>query len=485
LPFICYVHLPSFVAVFKVLSPALAKLLLNPSISFQSGDLSRIPFIHSKCEQKERLVVLVSKAIWYAKQKSNQEEVSEDFINPRHWTGGLKEISDFQSRVLQIERNIDDEIYTLYGISSSNRVLIEEELNSKKLEGLEEENESQKEDDEENAAFAVSAQELAVRWISYAVGIVLGRFQPGVPGALGRAVYQRSDFAIGSLPAPGEAGFDELVGPAGRFAWLDAQGGRHVFSPQVEAALQALAVPDGISVLQAGSRRDLAALALQALELMLGEQQAGEVITAAAGEAASAPIDRLRRFLEKDFFTSWHLKWYRKRPAYWPLQSSRRSYGFVLFHEKVRQDTLYTLQREPYLDTRRSAVALQIADLERELPRLSGAGRKRKEKELDELHKLADELAAFARDLEAVTRGGYEPDDNWIDDGVILRLAPLWPLLPAWKSEPKKHWERLAAGDFDWSHIAMHYWPQRVREKCKTNKSFAIAHGHEEWYGGR
>lgn len=25
----------------------------------------------------------------------------------------------------------------------------------------------------------------------------------------------------------------------------------------------------------------------------------------------------------------------------------------------------------------------------------------------------------------------------------------------------------------------VHYWPERVREKCKTNRSYAIAHGIE------
>ena len=28
----------------------------------------------------------------------------------------------------------------------------------------------------------------------------------------------------------------------------------------------------------------------------------------------------------------------------------------------------------------------------------------------------------------------------------------------------------------------MAYWPERVREKCKTDKSLAIAHGLEELY---
>ena len=82
----------------------------------------------------------------------------------------------------------------------------------------------------------MTREELAVRWISYAVGVVLGRFQPGIRGALGSAIYRRDDFAIGSLPAPDEAEFDELVGPPERFAYMDAEGGRHLFAPEVEAA---------------------------------------------------------------------------------------------------------------------------------------------------------------------------------------------------------------------------------------------------------
>ena len=67
---------------------------------------------------------------------------------------------------------------------------------------------------------------------------------------------------------------------------------------------------------------------------------------------------------------------------------------------------------------------------------------------------------------------GYDPD---IDDGVILNMAPLHELIP-W-SEPKKYWEELEKGRYDWAHPAMKYWPERVKEKCRKDKSLAIAHG--------
>ena len=74
----------------------------------------------------------------------------------------------------------------------------------------------------------------------------------------------------------------------------------------------------------------------------------------------------------------------------------------------------------------------------------------------------------------------------YLDDGVMINSAALWPLLePQWK-DPKKWWTELATAkdkkDYDWSHLAMNYWPERVREKCKTDKSLAIAHGLEHLY---
>lgn len=58
-------------------------------------------------------------------------------------------------------------------------------------------------------------------------------------------------------------------------------------------------------------------------------------------------------------------------------------------------------------------------------------------------------------------------------------MAPLWELIPSWRVEPKKAWEALERGDYDWAYQAMDHWPERVKKACLTNKSFAIAHGFE------
>jgi hypothetical protein len=65
-----------------------------------------------------------------------------------------------------------------------------------------------------------------------------------------------------------------------------------------------------------------------------------------------------------------------------------------------------------------------------------------------------------------------------------IGVAPLWPLFrhKPWRTRRKDTWAKLEKGDYDWAHLAMASWPDRVREKCKTDKSLAIAHGLEDLY---
>lgn len=466
---------------------------MNPTINFQVGDLNNLPLPNLKTEQAKTLNDFVSKTIFLTRRIILQNENTINFIAPLPWKTGLTDLSNFQERIGELERQIDNEVFSLYKISPEDRVFIDKELTGEALSEIEE-NSEDKTSDEEDSPQTVNPEELASHWISYSIGAVLGKFKIGKSRkinpatknekqTLGNAIYYREDFAIGSLPAPSEEEFNELVGAPETFAYIDEQGGRHIFPREVEKSLRALVFEDGISVLDEGHPRDLASRVEKALVLMLGEQGTSEVIQALGGEASGAQAF-LRQFLGKDYFTKWHFKWYRKRPIYWAIQSAKRSYGFVIFHEKITRDTFYAIQRDPYLDTKRNAISLKMGDLQGSMSTATGSTRKRLEKELDGLQKVSAELEEFAKDLESITMGGYNPSPEWIDDGVILRMAPLWKVIPIWKAEPKKYWERLEAGDFDWSRIAMNYWSDRVKAKCKTNKSYAIAHGHEEWYQG-
>ncbi len=53
------------------------------------------------------------------------------------------------------------------------------------------------------------------------------------------------------------------------------------------------------------------------------------------------------------------------------------------------------------------------------------------------------------------------------------------PQHKAWQKELKTTWDALRGGKYDWAHLAMHLWPERVVPKCATDRSLAIAHGLE------
>jgi len=412
---------------------------LNPTINYQVGDLKRLPIPVQKL--------------------SDRDETTYDFILPWAWGGGPGRFEVYTQRLTALEAEIDALVHQLYGLDPSDLADAGAEAGNRP------------------APEPPDASELAARWISYAIGIVLGRFRPGQPGALGSAVFRREDFAVGSLPAPDLDEFDALVGPADAYAYVDAQGGRHAFSRDTERELAGLALADGLAVLDQGHPRDLVDLVRRALDLMLGPDATDAII-------ADVPHGDLRRYLSGSFWTREHYKWYHKRPVYWPLQTEDgRTYGLVLFHERVHADTLYALARN-YVDPKANGLRQAMARLRGRLEGLSGSAAREVEKELADARDALAQVEAFGAKLQEVASQGYTPDDDWIDDGVILRLAPLWELVPTLGKEARKYWERLQKGEYDWSHIAMRYWPDRVREACREQKSYAIAHRHPEWYQG-
>ena len=278
----------------------------------------------------------------------------------------------------------------------------------------------------------MTREELAKKWIGYAVGIVLGRFKPGVPGAIGR----------------------------GRF------------SEDIAKRLRALSVPYGIAVLDEGHPHDLAGRVFEALSIIYGEDKAAEIIREGTGKQGDPPAV-LRKYLSGPFFKE-HIKLYRKRPVYWLLQSPKKRYSLYVFHEKLTGDTLYRIRGEEYVGAKLRLLEGKISELRRAKDGAEGRERRRLEKEIAELEDVLEDVREFARRIDAILKRGYTPH---IDDGVLINMAPLWELIPSWQTEPKKCWQALEQGKYDWSHMAMDYWPERVREKCKINKSYAIAHG--------
>ncbi|ACC80911.1 BREX-6 system adenine-specific DNA-methyltransferase PglX [Nostoc punctiforme] len=201
---------------------------------------------------------------------------------------------------------------------------------------------------------------------------------------------------------------------------------------------------------------------------------------------------QLRKWLRLSFFKDVHLGMYESRPIYFPLSSQRKNFvAFISIH-RWADNTLQTLLAD-YLIPELSQLEGELNDLTTARHQGDKKTQAKAEEHYSEVQKLHEELKAFINLVRQCAEQGPPPanakdikrevDARFkmaLDDGVMVNSAALWPLLePQW-NQPKKWWLELcnAQGkkDYDWSHLAARYFPQRVEGKCKLDPSLAIAH---------
>jgi len=173
-----------------------------------------------------------------------------------------------------------------------------------------------------------------------------------------------------------------------------------------------------------------------------------------------------------------HLRRYsmnrRQAPIYWALSTPSFSYTLWLYYHRLNDQILYTCVND-FVEPKLKQVSEEAARLRHKRSRSAAD-----EKELERLTDFECELKDFRAELLRVA-AFWKPNLN---DGVQITAAPLWRLFQhkPWQKKLKETWEKLERGDYDWAHLAYSIWPERVREKCKSDKSLAIAHDLEHLY---
>jgi len=484
--------------------------LLNPTVHFGGREVGDLPYPQADPSAVEALESHVSRAIELARRNSLEDETTWEFVQPPDWRTGPEAAKRRRQELAEIERLIDEEVYTLYVLGPEDRAAIEADVNGdppqpplakggrtasrlprgggerggslcrdshldtgdarfpprnevggkdspdevcengfshERDEGCEKGFSHERDEGCENG-FSHQRRvdlahqrrvdlahqrrvdlahqrrvdlahqrrvDLAHRWLSYAVGVVMGRFRPGVQGALG----------------------------CGRFDARTASG------------LRRLVVSDGIAELSGDGGDDVAELVMRVLRMTLGDRGTEEVVGYATGKHRDLIVG-LRRYLAGRFFRD-HLRRYHGRPVYWLVQSCGRGYSAYLYYERLSVTALERLRGPQHVAGRLSEAI--------------GRGDSSLAADLQALNEAIERILS-ASDEEGRTVGWQlEPDD-----GVLINAAPLSELLsPVWK-EPAECWRRLSAGEYDWSFTAARYWPQRVRGKCGEAKSLDLAH---------
>ena len=298
---------------------------------------------------------------------------------------------------------------------------------------------------------------LSASLVSYCMGCVFGRWD--VQLATGHRSAPELPDPFAALPncAPGQLQDD---------AGLPLQQG------QLAADYPLSIAWDGVLITDPGHPLDLLGRVQQAIAVIFPGRD-----DAIAQEASChLGVSRLDEYLSSPtgFFAD-HVKRYsksrRQAPIYWQLSAGGGSYSIWLYYHRLTADTLYQVL---------GLVKLRLEDVEREIRDL-GANTILSGDEairLQEAQALLADLRVFKNDLDMVAPL-WNPSLN---DGVIINHAILWRITPnaPWQKKCKECWEKLVAGDYDWSHLAFHLWPELVIPKCTTDRSLAIAHGLED-----
>ena len=391
--------------------------------SYEVGLIQQTPIPPLAPEQRQQLAALARRAWSLKRALDTVNETSHAFLLPvaLRVRVGAYDPPAIEAELARIQAEIDAIAFDLYDFAEADRQAVN---------GIEAQTEVAPvadEDDESSEAEVPSADAL----LSWAVGVAFGRFDWRL--------------ASGEREAPPEPDpFDPL--PARSPGML----------PEGAAPFHAYA---GILVDDSGHPHDLTRLVEGVLE-----------------QVAMPVPNEVRRWQQRDFF-AFHLQRYsksrRKAPIYWPLATASGDYTLWVYYPSLSSQTLYTAIND-FVEPKLKQVGDDVAALR------SAARTRDDEKQFEALQVFELELIEL-RDTLLGIAPGYQPNH---DDGVQITAAPLWPLFrhKPWQKILKDTWARLGKGDYDWAHLAMSHWPARVREKCKTDKSLAIAHNLEMLY---
>jgi hypothetical protein len=283
-------------------------------------------------------------------------------------------------------------------------------------------------------------------FISYCIGCLFSRWDIRI-GAGDREPPSLPDPEEGlPLYPPGALESDSPpLQPAGLLAQIIEHSARH-----------------GILVDDPGHKQDIVSGVEASLACLFGEER----LPALRTEIEEALGRDLREWLARYFFP-FHIKRYsksrRKAPIYWQLTTSSKGYSLWLYYHTLGSDTLYTGVQE-YVTPKIELEEGRLKELQGKCDQVKESSpareARRLEKALEDQEVFLQELYTFRSELRRLADWGYDPD---FDDGVIINIAPLQRLVP-WK-EAEKMWEKLEAGEYEWSTMAQHMKQHKQKDR--------------------
>ncbi len=144
----------------------------------------------------------------------------------------------------------------------------------------------------------------------------------------------------------------------------------------------------------------------------------------------------VRKYFVKDFYED-HIKRYKKRPIYWMVSSPKHAFNALFYMHRYRPDIFARIQTG-YLHEYMAKLEAKLADARRVALDEGSSAKERKaaQKEIERIEKALKELRAF--DTDALSHYATQSIEIDLDDGVKVNYCRfkeiLWPIKGLCKS---------------------------------------------------
>jgi type II restriction/modification system DNA methylase subunit YeeA len=381
---------------------------LNPTMSYQSGDIRRIPIPQPVFELKKQINSLISSLIDISKNDWNFSEISWSYntniLVANSKLGRIKDtfiiaqefIDQYVSQTIELESELNHLLIPIYGLEN----VIDAEINLKDV------------NLNYNATFHASKDTIPENWllsllatdvIKYASGCMMGRYSLDREGL----VYAHSanegfkklvsEEAYQTFPAD-----DDGIIPLASEEWLFDDDATTRFKEFIKTVW-------GNEHLSENLEFVAESLCLHALKPVKGE----------------SANDTVRRYFSKQFYKD-HCKTYKKRPIYWLFSSGKeKAFECLVYLHRYNEGTLSRMRTE-YVTPLMGKYEAQHSLLTEQKLEATTTEARRIEKELKSLEKKQAELRTFDEQLKHYAEMRITLD---LDDGVKANYGKFGNLL--------------------------------------------------------
>jgi len=357
---------------------------INPTLNFQVNNVGAIPVPNFDEVTKEEVQNITGRAVSISKADWDSYEISWDFT---------------QNPIISTQQPNLEQAFSLWQQQNADAVAemkrLEEENNKLFIDayGLQDEL-TPDVPDEQITLTRADRQKDSQRLVSYALGCMMGRYSLDEPGLIYAHAGNQDFDASRYQTFPADA--DGII-PLTEMHWFEDDA-----THRIREFLTAVWSEDTLDA---------------------NMQWLAESLDKKANETAE---DTIRRYLASKFYKD-HMQTYKKRPIYWLFSSGKQgAFQALVYLHRYNESTLARMRTE-YVMPLISKMAAMVNSLQSEIENSDSAAEiKRKEKELQDLHKQQAELSTFEEKLRHYADQRISLD---LDDGVKVNYGKFGDLL--------------------------------------------------------